>query len=60
MCAEMMQGEGKQVHVTVRLSPQLYSRLVLLAHRQDRSLGDEIRLALEQHIRAYPDSHEPL
>ena len=54
MCAELRQEEqGKTVHVTVRLPPQLYSRLVLIAHRHEQPLGDAIR----EGLRAYVDFH---
>lgn len=61
MCAELAQveGEKKSVHVTVSFLPHLYSRLVLLAHRHDRSLGDEIRAAAEEHVERHAEEHKP-
>ena len=54
MCAEVGETEqGKVVHVTVALTPYVYSRLALLAHRHEQPLGDAIREALS----AYVETH---
>ena len=53
MCAELVQvGEGKAVNVTVRLTPRLYSRLVLVAHRHEQTLGETIRDGLQEFVDA--------
>ena len=43
-------GEGRNVQVTVGLPPTLYSRLALVAHRHDQTLGDAIRAALAGYV----------
>jgi predicted HicB family RNase H-like nuclease len=60
MCAELSESaEGrKSVHVTVRFEPSVYSRLVLLAHRHQHSLGDEIRIAAKQYIERHDTGDE--
>jgi predicted DNA-binding protein len=51
-------GEEKAVQVTVRLSPYLYSRMALLAHRHEQPLGDAIREALHAYVDFHLDEDE--
>ena len=45
--------QRKAIHVSVRLEPYTYSRLLLLAHRHNRTLAAEMRAALKHHIREH-------
>ena len=60
MCAELRESTGgrKSIHVTVHFEPRVYSRLVLLAHRNERTLGEEIRQAAQAHIDRQQDESE--
>jgi hypothetical protein len=59
MCAVLRDSdESKSIQVTVQFAPRIYSRLALLAHRHELSLGDEIRAAVEAHIERHAEEAE--
>jgi hypothetical protein len=48
-----METENKDIQVTVGLPARLYSRLALLAHRHDQTLGEAIRAGLQVYVDAW-------
>jgi hypothetical protein len=48
-----MEAENRDVQVAVNLPPRLYSRLALLAHRHDQTLGQAIRAGLQAYVDAW-------